>query len=911
MTLAHPAWALLLLPVAGAVAWLEWRRATTPARRLARLASRAVLLGLLGLALAGAGAERAAPPVTRTLLLVDRALEAPALAAELAAARAALGLPPTAEQVPFGSPPGEPLAPAPLAPALLEARARLGTGASGRVHVLASARTDLDGLRALAEELARAGATLQVEVLPRQEAAPAPQPRILRLEAPADLVQGAFALRASVAAPAGTSAQVLAGGRLRAEQAVLAPAADGTQVLAFDGLELEPGLHAVALVLRAPPGPGAAEAPALAVASASVQVGATPRVLACLGDRASEARLAAVRAQGLELETLQAAGLEQRLAPGAPAAEVLLLDAAAAVALPHAAEEALATRVEQGLGLLLLAGDDAAAWAALAGSPIGRLLPLEPLAAREEPPAPPPPAPPAPPAPPVEPPPPAPGEGLTAEREPEEALPIALLLVLDRSASMQGTPWAMAAEAAARAADVLSPYDRVGVITFAQDATVDLPMGPVATAGSVTLHLPADAAGTATNLVLALRAAAEVVRRETVPIRHVLLLTDGMHNPTGMRNEQALWSDVVRPLAAAGATLTVVGLGEGHDARTLSELARWARGQYRRADHPRQVPTVFVVDTQGVAQRRSQQARARLPDPAARPPAETPTPPPATPPAPPPAPPPGPPPALPGPPSPTPPAPPAAGSTTRRAPLRLAAPHPATKGLRPEDLPEVEAPLRAGLRAAGQALLVREEPPGSQPATAPVLAARRAGVGRVLVLAARPGDGGLKAWPQLGQLLGQSLRSLLAPLGSFAEALPPRVLATPEGERLDLSGLAPGAYLVRTGVEDGELGPPQPAVVPLLEGSLALPPAPQGALVRLEVRDEAGQLRAAQAYVAAGGRPTPQAAATRAAVAEALAGLPPPRPPAPRPERLPWLPWLALLAALWLPLDAWLHRQVA
>ncbi|MFM8980956.1 MAG: VWA domain-containing protein, partial [Planctomycetia bacterium] len=526
------------------------------------------------------------------------------------------------------------------------------------------------------------------------------------------------------------------------------------------------------------------------------------------------------------------------------------------------------------------------------------------------------PPPPAPPPPAVEPPPPAPGEGLTAEREPEEALPIALLLVLDRSASMQGMPWAMAAEAAGRAAGVLSPYDRVGVITFAQDASVDLPMGPVATAGAVTLHLPADATGTATNLVLALRAAAEVVRRETVPIRHVLLLTDGMHNPTGMRNEQALWSDVVRPLAAAGATLTVVGLGEGHDARTLSELARWARGQYRRADHPRQVPTVFVVDTQGVAERRSQQARARLPDPA-RPPAERPTPPQPAPPGPQPPVPPQPVPPAPAPhSSATPPSPAPAASGPQRAPLRRGAPHPATTGLDEASLPEVEAPQRAGLRLPGQVLLEREEP-GASPgqgagpgpgARAPVLAARRAGVGRVLVLAARPQDGGLRAWPQLGQLLGQSLRSLLAPLGTFAEALPPRVLPTPQGERLDLSGLAPGAYAVQVGVEGEALGAPQPAVVPLLEGSLPLPPAPQGALVRLEVRDAAGTLRAAQAYVAGGGRPAPSAEATRAALAEALAGLPAPQPPAPRPQPLPWLPWLALLAALWLPLDAWLHR---
>ncbi len=908
MTLAHPAWALLLVPVALAIAWQEWRRPTTRARRVRGLASRAVLLGLLGLALAGAEGTRSVQPTARTLLLLDGvAARTPAWAAEARAWIEAASLPAGTEALafeempgPWQAPPGllaarassaTPAGGARLGAARLCARARAGGSGSATVHVLASPGTDLTGLRGLAEDLAQAGATLRVEVLPRADDVPPKAPRVLRLEAPSDPVQGAFALRAWLEAPAGMPVQVLAGGRLLAEQAAPAPAADGTQVVTFDALGLEPGLHAVSVVLRA-----AGAAMAVAQATASVQVAPTPRVLACLAEAASEARMAALRAQGLEVERLDVRGLAARLAPGVAACEALVLDAGAAATLPAAAAEQLAARVEQGLGLLLLAGEDPRAWAALAGSGLGELLPLEPLAPREVPAPPAPPTPPAPPPPPVDPQP-APGEGLTAERAPEEALPIALLLVLDRSASMQGTPWAMAVEAASRAAQVLSPHDRVGVITFGQDASVDLPLGPVATAGAVSLNLPADATGSATNLVQALRSAAQVVRAERAPIRHVLLLTDGMHNPTGTRNEQALWSDVVRPLADAGATLTVVGLGEGHDARTLSEIARWARGQYRRADHPRQVPTVFVVDTQGVAERRSAQARARLPQPT--PPSPTPpSPTPPTPSPPPPAPPPQ-----------QPPPPPLATSPgAGLAPLRLRQPHPATAGLEEALLPEVEAPLRAGLRLAGQSLLEREEAPGSNPARSPVLAGRRVGLGRVLVLAARPGDAGLRAWPRTGQLLGQSLRSVLAPVGAFAEALPPRVLATPSGERLDLSGLPAGTYLVAAGVEGLPLSTPLRVAVPLLEGAVALPAAAPGSLVRLEVRDEAGGLRAVQAYVATGAPRAVAPSEARAAVAQALEGLPAPVPVPARQEPLPWLPWLALLAALWLPLDAWLHR---
>lgn len=104
------------------------------------------------------------------------------------------------------------------------------------------------------------------------------------------------------------------------------------------------------------------------------------------------------------------------------------------------------------------------------------------------------------------------------------------------------------------------------------------------------------------------------------------------------------------------------------------------------------------------------------------------------------------------------------------------------------------------------------------------------------------------------------------------------------------------------------LSTPLRVAVPLLEGAVALPAAAPGSLVRLEVRDEAGVLRAVQAYVATGAPRAVAPSEARAAVAQALEGLPAPVPVPARQEPLPWLPWLALLAALWLPLDAWVHR---
>ena len=159
-----------------------------------------------------------------------------------------------------------------------------------------------------------------------------------------------------------------------------------------------------------------------------------------------------------------------------------------------------------------------------------------------------------------------------AERRPEDALPITLLLVIDRSGSMAAErKLTLAIAAAEEAAAQLAPTDRVGVVTFADDATVDLPPRPASQVAVRSLAVGLVADGN-TDIYRALKAAQAVMRAERNPIRHVILLTDGRDTKSDV------YGTLPGELLAEKITLTTVGLGYSIDERSLKELARLAGG---------------------------------------------------------------------------------------------------------------------------------------------------------------------------------------------------------------------------------------------------------------------------------------------------------------------------------------------
>ncbi len=904
MTWDHP---LLLWAVPAAalmVAAFELRVPGSAARRVGRFLARTAVLACAIAALAAPSVSRHVPQPRRVVIAVDYATRTPlaasareaghALRETLRDVAAAKGL--AVEVMPFTTRPGSADAPPPptarsaLGAGLAGARLRFREGETGGVIVITDGHGDLGGARAAVDALrADAIATTGIAI-PDSLPARAASARIEALDAP-DQAHGVFAVRARVHLPAPAPHRVV----LRVdgvETEALERAADAPASVVFKELDLPVGLHELSVTLER-----GGEAQALA--RRLVAVAAPPRVLALVR---GAAWIKALEVQGLAIVRGDPAGLRSILASGR-IPDAVVADAESLVALPADAAHVLRARVHDGLGLVIVAGADTAAWAALAKGPLAGLLPLVP---QPEPPKPPPPRPEPkdePPPPPIEKPEEAEGPGLKAERRPEEALPITLLLLIDRSGSM-AVPIAkleMAILGAQRAAEALSPWDRVGVISFASDVRLDVPVRSARTASTLAAWLtgvePDIRPGT--DIAGALRLARQVMEKERTPIKHIILLTDGRQYPSG-----PIFGPVVKPMGRMGITITAVGIGRGANLSQLREIVQWAaRGHIRPARSPSEIPRILTRDTEQVAEKRRVDAEAidaRLHDDRkkaeAAPPKDEPKPPPP------------------------PVAPPRSDPEPDPEPVQPVAPlplvavraHEALRGFAAADLPAVGAPRRALARPTAALLLTRSD-------ATPVLAASREGLGRVLMWALPPSDPGALAWAPLGRLFAQTTRSALAPEGAFEFLPTPRVRETPDGASLQVlwppgasSGHVDARWIGPAGSsqpigtftpDDGEAGRP-------------LPPAAPGSRCRIELTLPGGPTPPPLTYLAARPATTAEEAADARALATALgAALEDPLtfvrglPQLSRRERRARWPLFLWLAILLLPLDVFLHRR--
>ncbi len=904
MTFQHPVlfWAL---PVLGLLVWLlELRLPAGDVRRFARWSVRMALLAVIVAALAGPTRERREPLARRVVVAVDASnritpgaeAEARAIAERLRSQARDVGV--TFDTIRFTTKAAAPGEAPPAsetsfgATGLAGARLRFREHETGGIVLVSDGHGNLSGVSAAADALRREGLAVASAAVPADVPVVARPPRIVSLRAPRR-TSGPFEVRCSIEADAPKRLEVVlrVNGVERGRDAVEARP-DG-EVL-FEDVELEPGLHEIAVELTDPD-----DNEERTLRRTLVEVGTPPRVVALLGDAAGSPWRKALSAQGLHVAAIKPGGLADFVADGRRAPDLVLADAAALAALPTAAIALLAERVREGLGLLIEAGGSQESWDALSRSALVGLLPLRPLPEPE-----PPPPEPKPqeeePEPPIDPPEPDEGPGLKAERRPEEALPITLLLVLDRSPSMIGDKLQMAIEGARQAALALSPWDRIGVITFADDSTLDIRPRSARGASSIPLWLSTvEAGGRGTNIYGALKLASRVLAREKSPILHLILLTDGRQYPDG-----PIFGPVVKPMRARGVTITALGIGRGARMDQLRDIVQWAAaGQVIPVGNIGAIPRVITRDTMKVAEKRridAEKLDARLRDKNAEPkppePQEEEKP------------------QEPRPRSPEdaagPKAPGAADSDTL-LPLRVRRAHEALAGLSVAGLPTIGLPRRSEPTYDAAVLLARED-------GRPVLAAGRPGLGRVLVWTLPARDPGIFRWKELGRLYGQAARSVIAPRGAFAFLPEATVEQGPDGAALRViwpPGETQRRLRVRwegpNGMKDLGVFAPDDGV----EGRI-LPAAPVAALCRLHLELEPGPALPGVSYLVepppvrepmAGDREGLAAAVGSAP--DALDGFIAALPTGTRPVTVPLWSWFLWLAVALLPLDVWLHRR--
>lgn len=168
-----------------------------------------------------------------------------------------------------------------------------------------------------------------------------------------------------------------------------------------------------------------------------------------------------------------------------------------------------------------------------------------------------------------------------------ERPPLSLVFALDCSASMKGPPLEGVVRSVERIVELLSPDDRVGIVSFASTADVTMPVEPATADAKNRARECAGrlAAGAQTNMEAGLRLAAEQLLTDPGEHRRraLFLLSDGVPN-IGLATPLTL-AEVVAPWRGR-ISVWSLGYGPHHQEDILGAVSSGAGGRYQYIPEP-------------------------------------------------------------------------------------------------------------------------------------------------------------------------------------------------------------------------------------------------------------------------------------------------------------------------------------
>jgi Mg-chelatase subunit ChlD len=164
---------------------------------------------------------------------------------------------------------------------------------------------------------------------------------------------------------------------------------------------------------------------------------------------------------------------------------------------------------------------------------------------------------------------------------------LALVLVVDKSGSMEGLKMQLTHEAASAAAEFLSDRDSLGVIAFDSEAYPIINLRGADDKHAINQKIDSITAFGGTNIYPGLQMAHEWLKASDAQVKHIILLSDG-------RSESGDFHGIARSIRDSGETLSTVAVGDDADNPTMGMLASIGGGRFYQVDSPETLPRIFT-----------------------------------------------------------------------------------------------------------------------------------------------------------------------------------------------------------------------------------------------------------------------------------------------------------------------------
>ena len=281
-----------------------------------------------------------------------------------------------------------------------------------------------------------------------------------------------------------------------------------------------------------------------------------PRILYVEGglEGGSEPLMETLKRADVEIET--ATSFPTSVPPGvaAPTWDAVLLDDYPDHPLSDQEYAAIDKYVYTGGGLIFIAGQDNAQLSEDSKTPLEKMLPV------------------------------------SGDLPPVSEEPTALMLVLDRSLSMEGEKIYLVRRAARASIATIRPIDKIGVITFDQEFRWIVPLAPATDVARVNGLIDQITAGGGTRIYPALAAAFGAIRDEQATRKHIILLTDGVSPPGEL-------PQLEKDAAAAHISISCIGVGDDVDKGFLEEIAHNTNGRSYFIEDPKKIEQIISNET--------------------------------------------------------------------------------------------------------------------------------------------------------------------------------------------------------------------------------------------------------------------------------------------------------------------------